>query len=520
MLGRQLFDCPDRLYYVHAAQRLAHLIKTIRADFPEEPINIVSHSQGTMVALCSQFYLDGVRGADTVMLNSSPYRFNTTVADFLTVANGRMSQTSEERISTFQHAAVVVKKAKDQYTQSYKPAEFDHDHEPQHAHDDAAFAHHNPQDCNWQKMIGGTLADGKTNWWQSPLHARDNRGNLYINFNPGDRVIGVSVVSGIGWCGIGAGLLSDDRNKIGAQVFQRMFARNSGTPHIPSVGGDTLYTQHYFHSQMEKKPVEQGEGGEGTRPEVLNQQKRWVYMAGHPSFMQWRFASEEILRLIPVLGSLYGGPWAPLSHDVFINSPLVPKPLSLPEAFDADLIRFDGQADANLKTRSDEEAQADFSIFAMYSPHEDLPSCKPGEIDKPDERGLLVGCKENHKDVEERLRQQMGHSLVSPTNHSAILRFGAQTAGNAPPVGPVSDVLSYDLTVGLGYAWGDEDYWAYLWKLADWKLSDPYFLTGVLDDSAKAIPPEVGEGWLTSREAAYTQSVFAPPAPRDPYGRN
>lgn len=74
IIGRALCDCGPRLYYAHAARRLANLVKTIRDKLPNEPINIVSHSQGTMVALCSLFYLeqDGVRPPDTVMLNSSP----------------------------------------------------------------------------------------------------------------------------------------------------------------------------------------------------------------------------------------------------------------------------------------------------------------------------------------------------------------------------------------------------------------------------------------------------------------
>jgi len=47
----------------------------------------------------------------------------------------------------------------------------------------------------------------------------------------------------------------------------------------------------------------------------------------------------------------------------------------------------------------------------------------------------------------------------------------------------VAQVLSYDLTVGQGYAYGDPDYWQYLLKLADWKVSDPYYATGILPPS-------------------------------------
>ncbi|RZL48044.1 MAG: hypothetical protein EOP71_05325, partial [Variovorax sp.] len=73
-----------------------------------------------------------------------------------------------------------------------------------------------------------------------------------------------------------------------------------------------------------------------------------------------------------------------------------------------------------------------------------------------------------------RRRHEVGEKLVSPTNHAAFLRY-ADTFRN---VSTVSQVLSYDLTVGPGYAFGDEAYWNYLLDLADWKKSDPYYSTG------------------------------------------
>lgn len=55
--------------------------------------------------------------------------------------------------------------------------------------------------------------------------------------------------------------------------------------------------------------------------------------------------------------------------------------------------------------------------------------------------------------------------------------------------GLVEKVISYDLTVGQGYAFGDADYWQYLLDLADWKVSDPYYRTGVLPPPG---PPPAG----------------------------
>lgn len=45
------------------------------------------------------------------------------------------------------------------------------------------------------------------------------------------------------------------------------------------------------------------------------------------------------------------------------------------------------------------------------------------------------------------------------------------TGANREPAG---------ITVGQGYTFGDADYWQYLLKLADWKVSAPYYHTGVM----------------------------------------
>ena len=99
--------------------------------------------------------------------------------------------------------------------------------------------------------------------------------------------------------------------------------------------------------------------------------------------------------------------------------------------------------------------------------------------------------------------------MVSPTNHAAILRYKSPTGGC-----PVEHVLTYDLTVGPGYAWGDPDYWNYLLDLADWKCSDPYYLSGTLDESEKIWPKgittrlRVAKGELYSYYPEYKERTY------------
>ncbi len=212
ILGRTLCDCPPRLYYTHAARRLANLIKDVRKNLPNEPINIVSHSQGTIVTLCSLFFLDGVRDPDTVILNSSPYRFDTEKTDYLTATDGWDTvQPEPARIATFANAAAIMAKAAQGYPAPPAPkAECTVEHRPCHAYDDVIYVNKPADAPQWQAEIGSKVEDPDAGrgqddkpWWSLPKFTRsDTRGKLMVNFNPGDRVIGVSAVAGMGWRGI------------------------------------------------------------------------------------------------------------------------------------------------------------------------------------------------------------------------------------------------------------------------------------------------------------------------------
>ncbi|MEJ8824242.1 DUF3274 domain-containing protein [Variovorax humicola] len=485
-LGRHLFDCPDRRHYAHAARRLAHLVKTIRGDLPNEPINIVAHSQGTMVALCALFYLDkdGVRGPDTVILNSSPYHFDTKVTDFLTAAGGaRDVQSEEARVNTFAKAAEIMQKAKDKF--SYVPApKAECTHQPVHRHkyDDKIFVHQPSDNPKWKAEIGaGDIGKDNLKWWSIPLHDRDNRGKLFVNFNPSDRVIGVSAVEGIGWRGIPPRYFG----KLGNNVMQRMFAR--GSKEQPFVVGDrTGYRQAYFYTQMDRKPVVSGENFDGpawtTSDGVALQtaNENWHYLDGGSPNRQWFIPSEKILKLLSAHGDVSPRGDGGQSEYVTINAPLVPVPAELGPDFDLPAVRYDGEAgvDADGKpVAANQEQKEDFK--------EDVEFMERREITVVDNNGFKYKRFETWEVVEQRRRDAVGQRVVSPTNHAQILRYSGDNGF------PVERVLSYDITVGQGYAWGDERYWNYLLDLADWKNSDPYYFSGELTEKIGDVPPGI-----------------------------
>ena len=480
-LGRVLCDCPPRLYYAHAARRLANLVKDIRKNLPNEPINIVSHSQGTIVALCSLFFLDGVRAPDTLILNSSPYRFDTQITDYGSASDGRHSvQPEAGRMQTFVNAVEILAGATKNYPEAPKPmADCTVEHRACNAYDDVIYVNKPANAPQWQAEIGGMVEDPKgprgqdgKPWWSDPKFERsETRGKLMVNFNPGDRVIGVSAVSGMGWRGIPLQYMK----QIGSNVQQRLFARGTNPEHNPPVGSKpTGKPLPYFYKQIVHVPA-------GINGEPEQDREEWHYLDGGAPNQAWKIPPEKIFGLVAALGDLSPS-WRGHVESVLVNAPEVPSPLTLPQKFDGNYVMYDGKAGAapdGTPVKPNEGQLEDFRDDVTYQERHTVMD--------HDEKGLPTQLRyETWYDVEARRTQKVGHTPVSPTNHAAILSFKSDDNTS-----PVADVLSYDLTVGLGYAWHDEKYWNYLLDLADWKKSDPYYDTGKLPDSDKNMPASI-----------------------------
>lgn len=188
---RELHDAPPRTYFAHAAQRLAGLIDKIRDTAPRDTVSIVSHSQGTLLALAA-VALCRRRAPDAVFLMNSPYALDDKLTDYLTCGNAR--PTEGARVRTFQAIAARIRQDRREFTAMQLA----------------------------QLRVSG---DGKAGWPCRPGQPeRDNHGRLHVYFNPHDRVIGARPIQGIGWQGLPDALLAES----GDTVRQRMLAR--GTP--------------------------------------------------------------------------------------------------------------------------------------------------------------------------------------------------------------------------------------------------------------------------------------------------
>lgn len=319
-IDRQLQDAPPRAYYVHAAKRLANLVDTIREDFPNEPLNIVAHSQGTMIALCATLYVQR-RPPDTLILNSSPYSFDVKITDWLMAAAGwSQVQSQEARFLTFQAVARKIKRAADEYKD-------DEENATRCGHqcrdgEMTLIAHYEPHHSEREKQIGAAkVNDDNQAWYECPHSSRDNRGKVFVNFNPNDRVIGVSAVEGIGWRGIPERILGENWNRL-PNVYQRVFARNSGGTGVPMVGAKTNYWFRYFYEQLGvREDVQSGDGAKVRSSDGLVVQTENSYIKtfdGKPQYEFWNPPPKKVAGIFDVQSM-------PKNTDrVWINAPIVP----------------------------------------------------------------------------------------------------------------------------------------------------------------------------------------------------
>ncbi|WP_458574262.1 T6SS effector phospholipase Tle3 domain-containing protein [Lonsdalea quercina] len=99
---RLLTAAPPRHYYAHAAGRLAKLIKTIRDKHPEDTVTVLSHSQGTMIALAAA----AIEAPDALFVMNSPYALDNEAATYISYPLNEII-SKEAREATF---ADIVKK--------------------------------------------------------------------------------------------------------------------------------------------------------------------------------------------------------------------------------------------------------------------------------------------------------------------------------------------------------------------------------------------------------------------------
>lgn len=160
---------PHRIYYVHAARRLADLIIRIRQDLHAGPdtINIIAHSQGTEITMLANFLVRDAkrRPVDGVILCNSPYGLDPTAGE-LTFPGRHQSRAA--RVQTLTEFAKMM------------------------------WEKRRAVDPN--RITETCVASSGT--WAKIDHARDNAGHVYNYFCPQDQVASLPTIEGIGWQGV------------------------------------------------------------------------------------------------------------------------------------------------------------------------------------------------------------------------------------------------------------------------------------------------------------------------------
>ncbi|TVO50617.1 T6SS effector phospholipase Tle3 domain-containing protein, partial [Denitromonas halophila] len=173
-LSHTIPDAPHRIYMVNAAQRLANLILMIRRDnetTKNDSINIVAHSQGTLIAMLANFLVANgarpTRPADCLILNHSPYSLETPSLEAMQSHGPQQSRRA--RTETLVNICQLIG------------------------------THRKPGPTPETLACSGVAAQRIVG---TATHVRDNHGKVFNYFCPHDQTVSLRNVQGMGWQGV------------------------------------------------------------------------------------------------------------------------------------------------------------------------------------------------------------------------------------------------------------------------------------------------------------------------------
>jgi pimeloyl-ACP methyl ester carboxylesterase len=227
--GRDVYRCPHRAYYVHAALRLARLIKSVRDRQADCPITVMCHSQGNMVGIAAAFLADrlGVQ-ADNYLLCNPPlslvpdnFMESWSQRGISDSQGGLGRQTFAARVETLKNFFALLRA---RATSAHADARIDK--EMANSAPKAGPAFTAAEDRQRHGLGGATF------------------GRVTLYCNPHDQVVSAATVQGIGWRGMSAQEIEVTN---GQGVFvQRVFA------HQYLVGQAPGKSYHYWDDRWNK----------------------------------------------------------------------------------------------------------------------------------------------------------------------------------------------------------------------------------------------------------------------------
>lgn len=492
-----LFSAASRRYMVLAAMRLAMLIKIIHKRHPNDTINVVGHSQGTLLTLLAHAFLkeDGAKPADGVVMFNSPYSLFQPNMDKVQKLGGQ--QTTGARIATLNGILQFIAGSPN----------------PVPALSGVAL-----------KTIQGYGAIGGPGWTGTSacettirgqkvtFNERDNRGCTFLYFTPQDQVVGLKNVQGIGWQGIGEEVDGQPARKALPQRFhQRVFT-------------------------LRKRNREKEKVGVHTPP--------YVYLLRLDSESPWEDTGLGFMDRLPNGGLdknasvMLTAPQLPVPGDVdFSNDGVVTAPgedsksgvyqiKNTLDPVDASIGVANGGWDPEEARRSRQEIMEEALAF------------KYGQDVQSVERARNEG-KEASQCAHVFVARAQGNGRVlitrGETPYEARLRLQgeeyseAQSFHSSIPNNPEHSrqVLAYDVAIGAGESVDDGTFYAYLCRVADWRLdwgntrakgraqADADLQSDGPDDDVEALYLQDENKSLIDATAVYRKSGKLPDAVKD-----
>jgi len=431
-----LHPAPPRPYMLLAAQRLAMLIKIIRKQNPDDTINVVAHSQGTMLTLLANAFLsdEGQRPIDSAVLMNSPYSLQCPRME---LAQGHGQQTAVARLGTL--AGIV----------NFIGAQ------PNATPSMADMADPGKNSCigglRWTGAECVTTIDGI----HQSFEERDNRGNVTLYFTPQDQTVGLLNIEGIGWQGVPDTPLS----RLGPRFHQRVFTLRQREGHTEDVGAYAPSRTYVLRQKGEATWDGNGQGWFGNliKAELTTGQSVTLNAPKLPSALVVNFddnntstdnGSGQVVpaserhgihmveeRMDPIDASIAvaDGGWKPgdFAHGQLRAVPYTP-----------------GQTPADVQAAyNQDKVLSDQIMVRSVAPLGNGEAC--------------IVCSETPNEARERLM------TTQPLSKDDALSFHS-----AIPANPEHSrkAVAYDLAIGQAWSLDNDAFYAYLCRVADWRL--------------------------------------------------
>jgi pimeloyl-ACP methyl ester carboxylesterase len=445
-----LFRSAARKYMVLAAMRLAMLIRIIRKRYPDDVINVVGHSQGNLLNLLAQAMLadeGDTRPADCCIMMNPPYSLHEPWTEGVQL--GHRQQTTHARVETLKQIVAFI-----DAQATAKPA----------------LRAVTLAGCVGYGAIGGprwtggkgskAMIDGQ----ELSFDDTDNRGCTYLYFTPQDQTVGLANVQGIGWQGVPEMVNGKPaRSVLSSRFYQRVFTLRRRDGEREKVGSREAIDRYVLRRPGEKTWEDTGLGWFDSMrlSRASFDENQSVQLRGHrlPVPLEVDYAHEGTV----TVGNAPSDKDATGSGVYQVKTPYDP--------IDAAIVVSNGGWEPKNREYSQEELLDEQQVYRYGS----------GLAQITESRNL---GREQADKAEVFSAQKLGNGQVlivrGETPFEARIRLQNQDLGKQIPLSfhsgiPANPehsrrVLAFDVAVGAGRSVDDLEFYAYLCRVADWRL--------------------------------------------------